>query len=384
MTDQIQSSEPSQGPLSTESIMNSEREHNGLKDKSMVCGTTNGNIKLLGTSTNQMNTTDDQMNLTRKKVVKVVRRVVRKVLPTEEDEITGQTKPSDKASEAAKPAAEPVNAVPVPTSVSKPPMMSGFSFKHDIIKTEDKDDISRELTSLMVRGRTREPQTQKCKDVQPEKIKLDKRSEIQVENVESDETREEQKKDKISLKPQEVVHKPTGSGRIIQGLKSPEVAVNTTSIASLGLVSSKLTHCRSSLFQPDVSFILAPLSQPPEFIPESKPATNPTPRSTPITPVAKIFSSFSLPSHFTQAAKPAPFETPMSSEPPCPNPHPLSPPAGFIYSQHKVQYNVHTLHVWSPFGTLMWKVHGHLKCMFEKSTVEMFVRVRVDPHTLCV
>lgn len=340
MSDQIEKSEPLQAPLSPEPFMNSEKEHNGLLDKSMVSGTANGSIKLLGTNTNQTDTTDDQ-SLTRKKVLKVVRRVVRKVLPTEEDEISEPTKPSDKALAAAKAAAESIKTVQVPASVSKATMMSGFSFKHDIIKTEDKDDISRGLTSLMVRGRTREPRTQIRKDEQPDKIELDKKSEIKVKKVESDETKEEHKKDKTSLKPQEVSHKPTGS---VQGLKSPEVSVNPASIAS-----SKLTHSRPSSFPPVVGFIPAPLSPPPGFVPELKLAPNHTPRNTTSTsPAAQNSSSLSTP-----------LETSMSSEPPSPIPHPLSPPAGVNHmqqhsvSQHEVQYSGLTLYVRSIFGTLM-------------------------------
>lgn len=365
--DQIQNPEPPQAPLSPEPVMNSEQEYNGLLDKIMISGTSNGGIKLSATNTNQTDTTDDQ-SLTSKKVVKVVRRVVRKVLPMEE--ISETTKPFDKAPEAAKGAAESVKTVPtvqVPVSVSKATMMSGFSFKHDIIKTEDKDDISRGLTSLMVRGRTREPRTQMRKDEWPEKIELDKKSEIKVKKVESDETKEAHKKDKISLKPGEVSHKPTG---FVQGLKSPEVSVNPASIAP-----SKLTHSRPSSFPPIVGFIPAPLSPPSGFIPNLKLVTDHTPRNN-TTPAAQ--DSLSAPSHFSPGSKPAPHETPMSSEPPSPNPHPLFPTAGInpmqqhSVSQYKVQYSFLTLCIWyicSIFGTLMWKVHGHLKCMFKKSTV---------------
>lgn len=88
IADQIKSPESPQAPLSPEAIVNSEREHNGMIDKSTVSGTTEVNIKLLSTSTNQMDTTDDQ-SLTPEKVVKVVRCVARKVLPTEKDEFTG-------------------------------------------------------------------------------------------------------------------------------------------------------------------------------------------------------------------------------------------------------------------------------------------------------
>ncbi|XP_074496155.1 unconventional myosin-XVIIIa isoform X12 [Sebastes fasciatus] len=320
-----------QAPLSPEPVMNSEREQNGIMGRSVVNVTANGNTKLTGTSTNQMDTTEDK-GLTRKKVVKVVRRVVRKVLPSEEDETIVPTQPSDRAPQAAKPAAEPVKAVAAPTSVSKAPMMSGFSFKHDVIKTEDKDDISRGLTNLMVRGRTREPRPRVLKDERPEKIELEKKNEKkEVKVVEP----EEKKEDKTTIKPHEVEHKLTSSGPAIRDVKSPVTAVNPTSTASerSAPTPSKSTHSRPSSLPPVVGFIPAPkptpLSPPPGFIPAPKPTAvkKPTPTNPPpITPVAQKSSPLSPPPRFIPAPKPAPIATPVSPAPPRPNPSPLSPP----------------------------------------------------------
>ncbi|XP_044058240.1 unconventional myosin-XVIIIa isoform X3 [Siniperca chuatsi] len=308
MAEQFRSPEPPKAALGAEPVMNSGREQNGIMG--MVNGTAIGNIKLPGMSTNQMDTTDDK-GLTRKNVVKVVCCVGRKVLPTEEDEATVPTQPSDKASEAAKPAAELVKVIPASASVSKAPVMPGFTFKHDVIKTEDKDDVSRGLINPMVRGRTREPRPRIHKDERPEKIELEKKNEKKEEKVELEEIKKEKKENITILKPQEFNHKP----------------------------SSKSTHSRPSALPTVVGFIPAPkpspLSPPPDFIPAPKPtaATKPTPTNPPSTnPVARKSSCLSPPC-FIPAPKPSPLAISVSPDPPRPNPGPLSPPPGVISIQ---------------------------------------------------
>ncbi|KAG7235166.1 hypothetical protein INR49_003152 [Caranx melampygus] len=184
----------------------------------MVNGTTTSNAKLPGTSTNQTDATDDQ-GTTRKKVVKVVRSVVRKVMPTEEVETTAPTQPADKTQEAAKPAAEPVKAAPAPAAVSKSkaPMMPGFLFKHDVIKTEEKDDMSRGLKNLMIRGRTRELRPRVHKEERAERVELEKANETIVEKVEQPETKEKPKEERPATKPQEVHQKLTNSTSVYRG-----------------------------------------------------------------------------------------------------------------------------------------------------------------------
>uniref|UniRef100_A0A4W6CAE9 Myosin XVIIIA n=1 Tax=Lates calcarifer TaxID=8187 RepID=A0A4W6CAE9_LATCA len=285
----------------------------------------------------------------RRKVVKVVRSVVRKILPTEEVETTGPTQPSHKSPDAAKPAAEPFKAVQAPAPVSKASSMSGFSFKHDVIKTEDKDDISRGLTNLMVRGRTRELRPQMCKDEHPKKIELEK------------------KEEKVD------------SGPVMRGLKSPLGAVNPTNMVSMGSApaSSKLTHSRPSSFPASEPL---PLSPPPHLTPEPKPTPDIKPSTMnplPATSFVKKTSSLSPPSRLTPVPKSSKLVTPVSPHPPCPNRGPLSPPPGVTLiekpaeSQEEVQYSVNTSHVWSTFETLMWKVHviqgSDLKIMFSLS-----------------
>lgn len=339
MAEQLRSPEPPQASLGPEPVMNSEREQNGIMGKSTVNRTANGNIKFPGTSTNQMDTTDDQ-GLTRKKVVKVVRRVVRKVLPTEQDDPTVPTQPSEKAPEATKPAAEPVKAVPA--SFAKAPSMTGFSFKHDVVKTEDKDDISRGLTNFMVRGRTREPRPRIRKDERPEKIELVKKNEKKEENVVPEGTKEEKIEDKTTLKTEEVNHKPTTSGPVIQEVKSHVAALKPTSMASelSAPISSKSTHSRPSSVPPVVGFIPvpkhSPLSPPPGFIPAPRPTavTKPTPKNPPsTTPVAQKSSSLSPSSRLIPAPKPSVLLTPVSPDHLHPSPGPLSPPTGVISIQ---------------------------------------------------
>ncbi|KAJ8348699.1 hypothetical protein SKAU_G00272880 [Synaphobranchus kaupii] len=78
----------------------------------------------------------EDQGLTRKKVVKVVRRVARRLMPGEEE-----------------PRAPPAQPISVPKTTKAP----ALSFKHDAVKKkEEKDDISAGLTSLMGRGRTKE------------------------------------------------------------------------------------------------------------------------------------------------------------------------------------------------------------------------------------
>ncbi|GLD52988.1 unconventional myosin-XVIIIa isoform X5 [Lates japonicus] len=285
MGEQFRSPETSQTSLNPEPVMKSEQEQNGLMGKSMVNG--HDIIKPPRTTTNLADAAGDQ-GLTHRKVVKVVRSVVRKILPTEEDETTGPTQPSHKSPDVAKPAAEPFKAVQAPAPVSKASTMSGFSFKHDVIKTEDKDDISRGLTNLMVRGRTREPRPQMCKDEHPKKIELEKKG----EKVEQEETKEDHREDKTTLK-QEVDRK--SSGPVMRGLKSP-----------LGAPPPRLT--------PE-----------PKPTPDLKPTTmNPLPAIS----FVKKTSSLSPPSLLTPVPKPSKLATPVSPHPPCPNRGPLCPPPG--------------------------------------------------------
>ncbi|XP_075931546.1 unconventional myosin-XVIIIa-like isoform X10 [Anarhichas minor] len=362
--EQFRSPEPPQAPLSPEPAMNSERQQNGIMGKSVVNSTARGDVKRSGTSTSQTETTEDK-GLTRKKVVKVVHRVVRKVLPTEEEETTVPTQPSHKA-----PAAEAVKAVLAPASVSKAPTMSGFSFKHDVIKTEDKDDISRGLTHLMVRGRTREPRPRVWKDERPEKIELEKNNEKTVGKVAES---EEKKEDKTTLKPHKINHKPMSASQGIQEAKPAVVAVNPTSTSSehSSPKSSKSTHSRPTSLPPVVGFIPvpkpSPLSPPPGFIPAPKPTAvkKPTPTNPPsAAPVAQKNPSLTPPSRFIPAPQTSPLATSLSPAPPRPNPSVVAPPRGVIPIQQtaisqqevKTEEQITAEQVW--YGSeKVWLVH---------------------------
>lgn len=318
---QLKSPEPPQIPRKLEPDL-SEQEQNGVVGKSPVNGTANGIISLPGTSTNQMATTDDQ-GYTRKKVVKVVRRVVRKVLPSE-DEINVPAKKSDKVTEIGKPATDAIKvaapAAPA-TSVSQTQVTPGFSFKHDVIKTEDKDDISRGLTSLMVRGRTRERLPRIFQDNRSEKMELDKISEKMDEKLDLKETKKQQNEDKAKPELQDVKHKSSSSSTVTKEITSSLVSVNPANKVTVGSASdsSKSPHSRPLSLTPVMGFIPAP-----DFIPEPQ-------------------------SCFTAS-------TSVSPNPPQPSVGPLSStPIGIVsiqqptVSQKEVQSN--TWHVVLTFGT---------------------------------
>ncbi len=78
MPERFRSPEPPEAPLSPEPLQNGE---------SKINGNLNGTIKTTA-SASQPELTEDLLGGTRKKVVKVVRRVVRRVVPAEEDTAT--------------------------------------------------------------------------------------------------------------------------------------------------------------------------------------------------------------------------------------------------------------------------------------------------------
>lgn len=327
--EQFRSPEVPPAPLSPEPALNTEREQNGMMSKSLVNGDAN---------TNQTDSTEDT-GQTRKKIVKVVRRVVRKVLPTEEDEPIGPNPPPHKAPQVAKPAAEAGKAVPAPASLSKASPMVAFSFKHDVIKTEDKDDISRGLTNLMVRGRTREPRPRVLRDDRPETVEVEKKNRHTAGKVAEP---EEKKEDQTNLQPHKVSHKPTSPGGGVQDAKPPVAAVHLGSSAAEHSAprSSKPAHSRPTSLPPVVGFIPAPkpslLSPPPGFIPGPKPSDvkRNTTKSPPFaTPVAPKNSSLAPLSHHLPAPTPSPPAAPVSPAPPCPNPSAPTPPPGVIPTQ---------------------------------------------------
>lgn len=198
-----------------------------------------------------MNGKDDmdnsEQNSTRKKVVKVVRRVVRKVLPSDEDEL------------------EKIQEVPPKMEATKAATVSrSFSFKHDTVKTED--DISRGLTNLMVRGRSREPRVRVIrKDERPEVKEL----EANLEKKDDKKVQPEERREDVATKQQEVSAKPSvAQSSVLERVKSP--TFNTSENAT----STKPAQNRPVSLPTVVGFIPAPkapvLSPPP---PHTKPST---------------------------------------------------------------------------------------------------------------
>ncbi|XP_068174348.1 unconventional myosin-XVIIIa isoform X2 [Antennarius striatus] len=341
----------SPGPtLSPEPVTKSVQQQNGTVGKSMVNGTTSGDFKHPDTSTNHTDTRDDQ-GLTRKKVVKVVRRVVRKVLPMEEDEVSP---PPDKAPEAAKPHAEPAKAA------HKAQVMSSFSFKHDVIKTDDRDSISQGLTNFMSRGRTRDPRPRIGKGEPSERRESEKKNETKVERIEPEE------QDKTTLKPPEVHHQPTSCGPALSDVKSPAGAMNSVNSAP----TSRSTHSRPISLPTVVGFIPTPKpAQPPSspgFISPPKQTTKkPTPAKLPTaTPVGKNSSSISPSSRFFKDQKPCRPATPVSPDaslniPGSLSPHPeaIAPKqAAVIQQEVKTEEEIAAEQVW--YGSeKVWLVH---------------------------
>uniref|UniRef100_A0A674CHS7 Myosin XVIIIA n=1 Tax=Salmo trutta TaxID=8032 RepID=A0A674CHS7_SALTR len=267
--------------ISPEPVLNGNSKPNGSVNVSAVNGNSaNGSAR-------QPDLDNDDPSLTRKKVVKVVR----KALPAEEEDAP--------APEPTKPAPEPPKLVPsqAPTSVPKVPKVPLFSFKHDTIKTEEKDDISAGLASLMVRGRTRNrPRT-----------RMDEPAEKEQE---------------------EAVKREEKEGPKLLSLLSPPA----------GFTPSP----KSASLSPPAGFVPAPksspLCQPNGYVPAPKSATLsplagfvPAPKSTAVSPgfVPAPKSNAFTPSVSTAAPKSSPaiptscFIPPLKSAP-------ISPPAGFI------------------------------------------------------
>uniref|UniRef100_A0A671LEC1 Unconventional myosin-XVIIIa-like n=1 Tax=Sinocyclocheilus anshuiensis TaxID=1608454 RepID=A0A671LEC1_9TELE len=281
MPERFKSPKPPQAPLSPEPLMNGE---------SKVNGALNGSVKTTD-SASQPELTEDLKGGTHKKVIKVVRRVVRRVVPAEEDMATT---PAAMSPEPPKPALEPQK--PEPASVPKVVKMPVFSFKHDFIKKEERDDISAGLTSLMTRGRTRESRPRIRKDEPPEKegVKLvEKSQEKEISGP---------AQDKTVLK--------------VEASQTPKQEQQTSASATT------LTTPKSPV-SPPAGFVPTPksnpISPPSGFVPTPKPTSKP--------------STLSPPAGFIPASKPSPMTAagfvptaPIVSPPSAPIPDPKTLP----------------------------------------------------------
>ncbi|XP_051717226.1 unconventional myosin-XVIIIa isoform X5 [Ctenopharyngodon idella] len=276
MPERFKSPEPLRTPLSPEPFLNGE---------SKVNGTLNGSVKTTA-SASQPELTEDLQGGTRKKVVKVVRRVVRRVLPTEEDTATI---PATMSPEPPKP--EPPK--PEPASVPKVVKMPVFSFKHDTIKKEERDDISAGLTNLMTRGRTREPR----------------------HRIRNDELAE-----KEGVRPVEKSEEKDISGPVQNKTVAKVEASQTLKLEQQTSASATTLTTPKSPVSPPAGFIPAskpnPLSPPAGFIPTPKPLG--------FVPISKP-PTLSPPAGFIPAPHPSPM-TPAGFVPTAPIPDPKTLP----------------------------------------------------------
>ncbi|XP_053727997.1 unconventional myosin-XVIIIa isoform X4 [Synchiropus splendidus] len=235
--------------------VHSMQEQKHILGKTSLNTMASGDAQVPSSDASQLECTDDQSQ-GRKKVVKVVRRVVRKLLP----EVEFSTECISEYPDTSK------NG---PLSMSKAPATSAFSFKHDAIKTED--DISRGLTSLMVRGRTREPHPRIRREDRPEKIELEKELEKKVEKGEV---------------------KPT------KGLKNGDLLTQETNEAVCQSSISLIDSCETPSLQspPTKTCHSRPTSSPPVFgLIAAHSASTMTPPGILPAPTQKPFSHLSAP-----------------------------------------------------------------------------------------
>lgn len=213
----------------------------------------------------------DEQGLTRRKVVKVVRRVVKKVMAPERGEGSGPA-----------PEAEPAKGAG-PRSGASP-----FSFKHDSIRTED--GVSQGPAGPVVRGRTREPRPRPRGDQRPEKLELEKMSESTSKDIKAG-------LEETAGGPQAGAQAPPRSGPGTQEVQVPPSKSRPVSLPAV------------------VGFIPPPkpatLSPPPGFIPAPKPAARK------LTPAPQKPAA--------TAASPRLLQTPPPS-----SPGPAAPPPGGI------------------------------------------------------
>ncbi|XP_042153452.1 unconventional myosin-XVIIIa-like isoform X9 [Oncorhynchus tshawytscha] len=327
--------------ISPEPVLNGNSKPNGSVNVSAVNGNSaNGGAR-------QPDLDNDDPSLTLKKVVKVVCQVVRKALPAEEEDAL--------APEPTKHAPEPPKLVPsrAPTSVPKVPKVPLFSFKHDTIKTEEKDDISAGLASLMVRGRTRNrPRTRM--DEPPEKeqeeaVKREKKEGPKLVEIKSisnvGPVSKQENKTPVSAVPAKV--HPMASNLIaVPSRYSPAGFIPAPKPSPLSPPAGFTPPPNSASLSPPAGFVPAPksypLCQPNGYVPAPKSATLsppvgfvPAPKSATLSPpvgfVPAPKSTALSPSVSTAAPKSSPTIPPSCFIPP-PKCHPLFPPAGFVPS----------------------------------------------------
>ncbi|TKS83526.1 Unconventional myosin-XVIIIa [Collichthys lucidus] len=211
-----------------------------------------------------------------KKVVRVVRRVVRRVVPAGAEQ---QNQPA--VSEAARAASV---AEPVPKTIKN--------------TREDKDDISMGLTSLMGRSRTKEhrPRT---------------RTQDRKEDT-KEEVKQEEEKEKVEEEEEKPAEEAT----------STSMSMSTSTSTSTSLPTTTAPNPAPPKFNPPATFLPAfkpdPLAPPSGFIP--------APKQNPLTPPPGF-----IPAKISSPVPPKP--NPLARPPgfiPVSKTDPLAPPAGFV------------------------------------------------------
>ncbi|XP_053363674.1 unconventional myosin-XVIIIa isoform X2 [Clarias gariepinus] len=249
---------------------------------------TNGSLDGNATgSAHQPETTEDPNGATPRKVVKVIKRVVRSVEPSPAEPLKSTSEPSKPSTMATIPQPTPDTPKPMPASVPKVTKRPMFSFKHDSVKKEEKDDISTGLASLMSRGRTRDPRPRPCKEVSAEKQEQ-KAEEKTVDNESSVVTEKSAQTPEVS---QSTPSKPE------------EKTLASSPLATSPLAFSPPTSPATS------SPVKSPVSPPTGFIPASKRV--PVPKTCPMVPFAGFIpKATEVPKTHTVSASPTSISDP--------------------------------------------------------------------------
>ncbi|XP_044077949.1 unconventional myosin-XVIIIa-like isoform X4 [Siniperca chuatsi] len=246
----------------------------------------NSNVAMGGPDTPR-----EEQSSSGKKVVRVVRRVVRRVVPARPEE---QNQPA--VSESAK-------AASAADSVLKTTKAAG----------EDKDDISTGLTSLMGRGRTKEHR--------PRTRTQDRKEDMK------EEVKQEEDKGKV----EEEEEKPTGE----KTQEATSTSVPTTTAPNPAPPKSNPLAPKPDPLAPPAGFIPVPkqnlLTPPPGFIPARKsspvpPKQNPLARPPGFIPIPKT-DPLAPPAGFIPKPRPVAVKKPEVKETSCPSVAPNGKPS---------------------------------------------------------
>ncbi|XP_066492614.1 unconventional myosin-XVIIIa isoform X2 [Tiliqua scincoides] len=168
----LRSPEPPGRVKSPEPLLNGEMQHSCAPGHTM-----NGLEASQGASSSAQPEppTDDTQGLSRRKVVRVVRKVVRKVLPGEDPGSSKEPVRDIKSPEPGKKAEKsPLRVLSPPPRVLSPPPRPSSSLKAEPKEAVPKDDLSVGLKSLMSRAKTKEHRPRAKLPEQKEEVKSSK------------------------------------------------------------------------------------------------------------------------------------------------------------------------------------------------------------------